>query len=92
VNIGDEGFRGLRLAVDGKQAVGQITTAAMNAPAHGWSRTLAELFVINPGQEGAVIGLQACAGDLVEADEEAVVTSAQLWAVQVGDGVTRDPS
>jgi hypothetical protein len=90
-NIGGQGWRGMRLALDGKEAVGSIVCDAMQSDSHTWARCIVEPFVINEGQEGAVIGVQAAAGGTTD-DEAAVVDQCELWVVQVGDGVTRDPN
>jgi hypothetical protein len=87
--IGNEGTRGMRLALGEKRAAGAIVGRAMNAAAHGWTRTLAETVVTNA--DGTEVKLQAQAAQSADSFPAAVVTSAQLWAVELGEGITRDP-
>jgi hypothetical protein len=88
-NRGANGTRGMRIAV-GDRAVGAVLGRAMNASTHGWARTIAETVVINR-DEGQDIKLQGLVTSTTDAFGAAVATSAHLWAVELGEGITRVP-
>ena len=87
VAIGNDRLRGMRLALGKKRGVGAIIGRAMNGTGHSWVRTLAETVVTNADE--VEVKLQG----LVEIADggAAVVTSAHIWAVELGSGITRDP-
>jgi len=89
-NYGASGNRGMRIAYGDGRSVGAIVGRAMNASSHGWTRTIAETVAVNrdEGQEMKLQGLVDGASDDFGA---AVVTSAHLWAVELGEGITRVP-
>ena len=90
-SYGASGNRGMRIAYGDGRAVGAIVGRAMNAASHGWTRTIAETVVVNR-DEGLEMKLQGMAtGGGIEDFGSAVVTSAQLWAVELGEGITRVP-
>jgi hypothetical protein len=90
-NYGAEGNRGMRIAYGDGRSVGAIVGRAMNASGHGWTRTIAETVVINR-DEGLGMKLQGIVtGGGANDFGAAVVTSASLWAVELGEGITRVP-
>lgn len=89
-NNGNEGHRGMRLALGKNAAVGMIITKAMNVSTQGWARTLCEPVVINnPGVEVKLQGLVGGPDDDAARFGAVPVLDANLWAVEIGRGVTR---
>jgi len=87
---GDDGFRGARIALGDNMSAGAIITPAMNASGHGWVREWCEPVIINR-RGGQDLKLQAFCKSTTDAFAAAVVTAANLWAVEIGQGYTRVP-
>lgn len=87
---GNDGYRGLRLALGDNASAGAIVSPAMNAVGHGWTREFVELVVVNRNA-GQDIKLQGLVKSPTADFQAAVVNAANLWAVELGEDVTRDP-
>ena len=89
-NKGGAGTRGMRLALGKNRAAGATLGRAMNASTHGWTQSMFETVVVN-ADAGQEVRLQARI-DNANDFGSIPVQSATLWAVELGEGITRDAS
>jgi hypothetical protein len=90
VNRGNVGNRGMRIALGEGRAVGAIIGPAMGASSHSWVRTIAETVVVN-SVDGLDVKLQGLASSGTDEFGAALAIDAHLWAVELGEGITRVP-
>ena len=88
-NVGSQGHRGVRIVTGKNVAAGEVISAAMNASTHSWTRTLAETVVFNA--DDLEVRLQGLVGGLTDDGASVPAVAGHIWAVEVGDGITRVP-
>lgn len=85
-NVGATGYRGCRMVQNSGGGTGSIISKSAKSSGTGWLQRWVEPFVL---EEGDTVSVQGITGNMAN-DPGVLVTDVQLWAAEIGDGITRD--